>query len=181
MSREIRRPNLKRLLTDAENQFKLAVGLQNLCANADSNVLTYARTWSFGMHIADHDELSLSPEAEERASGALVHCATYLLAVQLDSVLQEAISNRFNHSNSVISAAAWIARLIRNAFAHNPLYPVWKIDRKCRNKLIEIPGIIRLDTSGREGNCLKRMDYGGPLALLKLSSYVRQNILNRLT
>lgn len=175
----MRRPNLRQLLTDAENQFKLAIAFQTLCDNADSNVLTYARTWSFGMHIADHDELPLSPEEEKRASGALVHCATYLLAVQLDSVLQEAVSNRFNHSNSVIFAAAWIARLIRNAFAHNPLYPVWKIDRKCRNKLIEIPDIIRLNTREREGTSLKRMDYGGPLALLKLSSYVRQNILNR--
>ena len=72
----------------------------------------------------------------------------------------------------MIKSASWIARLIRNAFAHNPFDPVWIIQAECKNKQYEVPGTISLDTSSIDGKRLLRIHYGGPLAILKLSEFV---------
>ena len=110
----------------------------------------------------------LNGEEEELAIGLLHHVATYLLANQIASCLQR--------SNTNIGDAYIISYLIRNAFAHDPFMPQWKIKDKDKNKLFCVSGIIKLDTNNLHGKGVVWHDFGSPLALLRLSEYVRQKL-----
>lgn len=104
-----------------------------------------------------------------------------MLANQIDSVLDRLEgSGRFaSGARPELFGAAWIGRLVRNAFAHNPLAPLWKLDRECRGKVYEVPRVIKLDCRLlKTGEPVRRMDYGGPLALLRLSIFVRGVLLS---
>ena len=126
-----------------------------------------------GGHTANEKDLKLTKK-EENLSVALLHrVATYILVLQIDTVLQHKFQDRFNHKDSNIRSASWIARLIRNAFSHNPFYPQWEFYSECMNKQYGVGEIISLNTSGLNGKPVDRMHYGGPLALLQLSEYVR--------
>lgn len=109
------------------------------------------------------------------STALLHHVAIYLLANQIDTFLQNLYKDRFNHSNPDIKSAAWIARLIRNSFSHNPFYPVWLIDRDAKNKIFSVKNILQLDTTNLNGKFLDRSHYGGPLALLLLSNFVKKH------
>lgn len=137
----------------------------------------YLEKFSWGKHVADENELILNGEEEELAIGLLHHVATYLLANQIDSYLQNCLKDRFTDKNKNIRDAACIARLIRNAFAHDPFMPQWEIRMpQCKDKVLNVSDIIELDTSNLDSKAVDRYDYGGPLALLRLSEYVRQNV-----
>lgn len=170
------------LIKTAEMTYKLAHAIRLKCLTNDSNTPTfdYLNTFSWGKHTATHENLSLSVKQEDYASSALLHCTTYTMLIQVDTALEKLIPNRFKHENSDIKTASCIARLIRNAFAHDPLYPSWLIDRKNKNKTYEIDGVISLSTIRLEGKKLSREQYGGPLALLRFSEYVRKNILEKI-
>jgi hypothetical protein len=85
--------------------------------------------------------------------------------------------NPKTHGDADIVAAYQISRMVRNAFAHSPFAPIWRIDPDCKNQIFEIPGVIRLDTSGIDGVHFDWRHYGGPLALLSLAEFVRITIL----
>jgi hypothetical protein len=103
------------------------------------------------------------------------------MAIQMDRVLQEVVgSDRFKHPDSDINSASWIARLIRNAFAHNPFNPTWQTCPECDNKVFEVEGIIRLRTKGLNGRRMEMDDYGGPLSLFRLSGFIRMYILREI-
>lgn len=89
-------------------------------------------------------------------------------------MLQAIIPDRFRHPNPNIRCASWIARLIRNAFAHNPFAPVWKTYAECKNQTYNVNDVISLKTTGLNGKPVERLDYGGPLALLRLLDFVKQ-------
>jgi hypothetical protein len=55
--------------------------------------------------------------------------------------------------------------------------PIWNVDAQCRDKIISVDNIISLDTAGLNGKKFDWQDYGGPLALLRLSEFVRIKIL----
>jgi len=67
--------------------------------------------------------------------------------------------------------------MIRNAFSHSPFNPVWNIDQDCRDKHFELENVIRLDCRSLNGKPFDWRHYGGPLAILMLSKFVRRNIL----
>jgi hypothetical protein len=100
-----------------------------------------------------------------------------MITMQLDSILQSEISNRFDHPNPAIRNASWIARLNRNAFAHDPLQPTWQLYPECEKKIFEVEKIVALNTDGLHGKPVRRIDYDGPLALLRLSAFVREQVL----
>lgn len=135
--------------------------------------LMYLSQFSWGKHTASKKDLKLTKKEENLSVALLHHVATYILALQIDTVLQDKFQDRFNHKNNDIRSAAWIARLIRNAFSHNPFYPRWEFYSECMNKQYAVSKIISLDTSKLHGKEVDRMHYGGPLALLRLSEYVR--------
>ncbi len=172
-------PHHHRVLEFAEEQYKLAIAVRAKVSASEDSLFDYFEAFSFGRHILTREELELTHEKEEEAAWALVHCATYVMAVQLDTVLCDVVPNRFTHSDGSIRSAAWISRLIRNAFSHNPFIPTWMTYPECENTIFEVPGIISLNTTGLHGKRVDRMDYGGPLALLKLSQFVRQDILGK--
>ena len=175
-----KKPKYKSLLKTAELAYRLAHAVQIACLGKGRQPFEYPQWYAWGEHCVTHEEFALSSEQEKYASRALLHCATYVMAVQIDTALQREKHNRFKHHNDDICIASCIANTIRNAFSHDPFNPVWKINRKrCPNRILEIKGIIRIDTNDLEGEKMRIEDYGGPLSLLKLSEFVRTIILNQ--
>lgn len=156
-------------LESAEVLFKMAFAMHS--PNPPER-FQYLGTFSYGGLVADKNELILSSEEEERATVLLQHVATYLLANQISTCLQR--------SNTNMGDAYIISYLIRNTFAHDPFMPQWKIkNNNDKNKVFNVSGIIKLDTSNLHGKGVVWHDFGGPIALLRLSEYVRQNIQQR--
>ena len=154
------------LLQSAAVHFKLVLGLR-----ASRPPVSYLETFSFGKHVAHHGELALTPDQEEHAFSALEHCATYIAVVQIHTVLEAVHPAPFQITEPAISAAFQISRLIRNAFAHNPFAPTWEIRHAWKNRVFNVPDVITLDTTGLDGQFLRRQHYGGPLSILRLITY----------
>jgi hypothetical protein len=165
-----------RKLQHSELQFKLALAVSATCLCSDENTMKYIGIFSYGKHTMEAKELSLSPEEEKLGAVILEHTATYLMILQLDEVLEKTFPNRFENDSSIRDGAC-IVRLIRNAYAHDPLSPTWlKIPSSWRNQTFKVDGIIALDTKSLEGKKLERLDYGGPISLLRLLQYFRHLI-----
>jgi hypothetical protein len=128
----------------------------------------------WGKHSLEPKDLNLAPATFELCGTILTRLAYRLLAMELDAALGAALKgdDRFSHADRFIRDASTIVRLIRNTVAHNILEPRWKIDRKLRNKQISIDGILTFDTTGLNGKLLNRHDFGGPIALLRLSERI---------
>jgi len=77
---------------------------------------------------------------------------------------------RRNHSDDLIRNSSVVVWMIRNAVAHDILEPVWKIDdATLQNKQFPVADVFVFDTTGLNGQLLKRFDFGGPIALFRLS------------
>jgi hypothetical protein len=161
-------------LQHSELHFKIAIAVSATCYSSEARALNYLGSFSYGKHTMDTKELLLTAEEEKMAAVIVEHSATYLMAVQLDEILEKLFPNRFEHSNRRIQNGARIVRLIRNAYAHDPLSPTWlKIPSSWRNQVYNVDEIISLNTNNLEGKKLERMDYGGPISLLRLLQYFR--------
>lgn len=125
----------------------------------------------FGRHSLYAEDFELPEEAFGFCGTILEHLAYRLLAMELDSALMVQFKggDRFGHINPFIRNASIVIRLIRNSVAHNVLEPVWKIDRRFRNKRFEIDELLIFDTTSLNGRRLNRLDFGGPIALFRLS------------
>ncbi len=99
------------------------------------------------------------------------------MAVAMKDATEAVISDPKNHSDTNVSSAYQISRLIRNAFSHGPFNPKWSVDPDCRNKTFAVRDIIAIDTKGLDRAVFDWRQYGGPLALLRLSEFVRKDIL----
>ena len=99
------------------------------------------------------------------------------MAVTIKDAIRATVSDPKTSTDSNIQNAYQIARLIRNAFAHDPTLPVWSIDADCQNKKFSVPNIISLDTTSINGTEFDWRHYGGPLALFNLCRFVRVEIL----
>ena len=163
-------------LHDSEIQFKLALAVWATCESSDERLLKYIGTFSYGKHIMSAKELTLTAEEEKRAAVILEHSATYFMALQLDDILIKLFPDPTRHQDANIRNGAQIIHLIRNAYAHDPLEPTWRIPHYCENQIITIEKIISLNTAGLDGKTLKQMDYGGPISLLRLVQYFEQVI-----
>lgn len=93
--------------------------------------------------------------------------------------MEECIKDRFSTKNKTIKNTAKIARIIRNAFAHNPFYPKWNFENKNHIGIFEIKRIIKLDTTSLHGKKVDWCHYGGPIALLKFADHAKK-ILNKI-
>jgi len=152
-------------------QFKLALQT-NAAAHRGASWLgpplpQYLAGMSYGgLHIGKAD-LRLTPDEAALASSALEHTATFALAVAVDSAFEKIIPDRFNSSDPAIVVAARIARIIRNAFSHDPFFPTWVCTNPNHLGQFAIPDVISLDTSVMNGKEVDWRHYGGPLALLR--------------
>jgi hypothetical protein len=99
------------------------------------------------------------------------------MAVAIRGAILAAVHDPKTSSNSDVRSAYQISRSIRNAFTHAPSDPIWSIDDDCKNQTFAVRDIIKLDTTNLHGQRFDWRHYGGPLALLRLSQFVRIEIL----
>ncbi len=160
----------------AELQFRLTSAVR-LATTLNKQPLDLPMEWSHGRHTVRYEEVALRQDQADFAACTTHRCATYLMAVAMKDAIIATVADPENHSDPRISAAWQIVRLIRNAFTHSPFNPTWSMEPKYRDRVFEVPGIIRLDTTGLQGQPFDWHHYGGPLALLKLCRFVRIGIL----
>ena len=172
--------SLLNLLNYAEIQYKYALALNSYYStHRRFPKLMYYDVFSWGKNILYKKDLALSETNEKNAVMFLSHSALYLLATQIDSIL-EALYGKARFQDKNVGDISCVVRLIRNAFAHNPFQPTWIIDRKYMNKNYEIDLKIKLSTAQLRNKSVKRRDYGGPIAILKIAAFVRQLILDNI-
>jgi hypothetical protein len=166
------------LLKQGEIQYKFTIALSLLYSGEEMPRMDYHDTFVWGRQTYHKDELELTEKEEKDAVSYLSYNARYILAVQIDSVLEELLGKkRFCHRDDDIKSLSHIVRLIRNSYSHNPFYPKWLIHHKDRNKCYVIKSIdVVLDTSKLNGQFVTRRDCGGPLAVLRMSEIVRAMI-----
>jgi hypothetical protein len=165
-------------LFTAELQFRLASAVR-LATTLEREPLDIPMQWSHGKHVLRYEELALRQDQADFAAWSLHRSATFLLAVAMKDAIVAAHPDPKSSSDPEIANAYQIARLIRNAFAHSPFDPTWSIDKDCLGRVFAVRNIISLDTNGIQGTRLKWEHYGGPLALLRLSQFVRFEILKQ--
>jgi hypothetical protein len=164
-------------LRTAEMQFSLASAVR-LATSQKTQPLDVPIQWSHGKHLVHYSEIALSQEDADYAACFLQRSCTFLMAVAIKDAIKAAVINPKQCSDVRIRTAYQIARMIRNAFTHAPFYPVWSIDSDCRDQAFEIENIIALDTRGLNSQPFDWRHYGGPLAILRLSQFVRTTILH---
>lgn len=160
----------------AELQFRLASAVR-LAATKNRQPLDLPMEWTHGTHRVRYEEIALRQDQADYAACFLHRSATYVMAIAMKDAIRAVVPNPKAASDLSIRAAYQIARLVRNAFAHAPLSPVWRIDQDCRDAVFEVPGVIRLETSNLDGVPFDWRHYGGPLALFRLCRFVRFEIL----
>lgn len=118
-----------------------------------------------GLHISG-DDLKLSADDAALASNGLKHCSILTLAVVIDSAFENIVPDRFNSSNQDIKIAARIARILRNAYTHDPFFPKWNCTNGNHIGKFVIPNVIAIDTTVVNGLEVEWQHYGGLLSLL---------------
>jgi hypothetical protein len=160
----------------AELQFRLAAAVR-VAVTFKSQPLDLPTEWVHGQHRVVFEEIALRQDQAEFAAHFLFQSATHLMAVAILNAIRAAVANPKRSPDVRIRESYQVARMIRNAFAHNPLSPTWSIDDDCRDKVFLVPDIISLDTTGIDGTEFDWRQYGGPLALFRLCRFVRFEIL----
>lgn len=160
----------------AELQFRLAVAVR-LATTRERQPLDVPTQWSHGKHLVTYEEIVLRKDQADIAAQYLEQTATYLMSLTIKEALKKIYTDPKAHTDSNVVSAYQISRLVRNAFAHSPIRPIWSIDPDCRNKVYSINDVISLDTTELERKPFDWRHYGGLLALFRLSKYVRINLL----
>ncbi|MBI3634760.1 MAG: hypothetical protein HY216_00910 [Candidatus Rokubacteria bacterium] len=143
----------------------------------DKQPLDLPLEWSHGTHSVSYEEVALRKDQGDFATHCLQRSATYMMAMTVRDAIRVAVTDPKTSNDPDVRSAYQISRFIRNAFAHSPFDPVWSIDGDCQGKTFEIAGVIKLDTTGLNATRFDWRHYGGPLALFRLSRFVRANIL----
>lgn len=164
------------LLFTAELEFRLASAVR-LATTSEAQPLDLPMEWTHGKHRVRYEEIALRQDQAEYAACFLNRSATFLLAVAIKDAIAAVVPDPKTSSDSNVRAAYQVARLVRNAFAHAPFDPRWSIDRDCRDGVFAVPNVVTLDTTGLHGTAFDWQHYGGPLALYRLSQFVRTEIL----
>lgn len=160
----------------AELQFRLASTVR-LSVTNKIQPLDVPTEWVHGVHKVVYKDIVLRDDQAEIASDYLQRTTTFLMAMLIRNALKKQFDNPKLNTNKNVISAYQIARLIRNAFAHSPIKPIWYIDEDCKNKKFSVENIISLNTRKLDKKPFDWRHYGGHLALLKLSKYVRIKIL----
>lgn len=169
-------PDYLRSLDLAVNQYKLALRLRG-------EPSTRLIGMTYGKFALSKDELALSREDIELANSTLRHCTTFLLAVTVETALGKVFGKPLKSADANVVTAARIAKVLRNAFAHDPFYPSWKFQDKGNIGHFEIPGVISVNTMDLEGKPVIWEDYEGQIALLNFvehcKSLIREELAKR--
>lgn len=163
-------------LFTAELQFRLASAVR-LATTLNAQPLDLPTEWTHGKHSVKYDEIALRPDQADYAAHFLHRSATFLMAVAMKDAIGATVNDPKISPDPDVRSAYQIARMIRNAFAHAPLSPTWRIDKDCCDRVFEIPDIITLNTKDLHETPFDWRHYGGPLALFRLCRFVRIEIL----
>ena len=131
-------------------QFRLASAVR-LASSVGTQPLDLPGEWTHGEHRVRYEEVALREDQGDFAAWCVHRTATYMLAMTAKDAIRVAVQDPKNSPDSRIRSAYQISRLLRNAFAHSSFDPVSSVDADCQNEIFEVPGIIRLDTSGLNG------------------------------
>ena len=164
------------LLKRAELQFRLMIAVRT-ASTLGKLPLQVPVLFTFGRQSVTSADLALTREEADEGAAILEHTTTYTLAVQIYQAMKDVLVKPREHTNQEVRHAFEIARLIRNAYAHQPFDPHWAVDPECWPKTFEVSGIARIDTTTLPGQPVRWEHYGGMLALFRLSQYVRSVIL----
>ena len=169
----MKKDNLKKL-EHAELFYKFSLAAGNNIEVGDIK-LYYHSQYSFLKHTATKKDLELTTSEEKEGARILRFIGTYMIALQLNTILEDEWGqDRINSKNTQVQNISQVIRLIRNAFAHDPLNPIWDISNSSKNKVYIIQDILTLNTHNLHGKRVDRYHYGGPLALLKLIQHIKQ-------
>lgn len=160
----------------AEQQFRLACTV-HLAVTNDVQPLDVPVEWTFGKHRVAYQDFGLRPDQAPLAAQALEEAAMLVLTSTIRDAIAALFPNPKVHTNSKVVAAYQISRIIRNAFAHSVVDPVWSIDADCIDKTFAIDSVISLCTNGLDGKRIGWRDYGGPLAIFHFGRFVREVLL----
>lgn len=162
-------------LLTAEFQFRLASAVR-LATTLKRQPLDLPLEWTHGLHSVRCEEIALRDDQAEFAACFLQRSATFMMAVAakeaIEAVvprLREAPKQRdiFRAVSCAIRATdpkCWAApdedvetsyhilRLIRNAFAHEPFKPTWRINQALQARTFSVDGVITFDTDGLDKN-----------------------------
>lgn len=158
----------------AELQFRLASAVR-LATIFERQPLDLPTEWTHGKQRVKYGEVALRQDQAAYASFFLQRSTTYIMAVAIREVIPAALPD---YRKDPLAASAFeIAYEVRNAFAHAPFFPVWRMHKRNKGQVFVVPRIIRLDTRNIDGKPFDWKDYGGPLALLRLCRFVRIKML----
>lgn len=160
----------------AEHQFRLACTVHLAVLNA-VQTLDVPLEWTFGKHRVSYQDFGLRSDQAPLAAHALEETAMLVLASAIRDAITVLFPNPKAHTNPQVVAAYQISRIIRNAFAHSVVDPVWSIDADCIDKTFAIDGVISLCTADLHGKRIGWPDYGGPLAIFHFGRFVREVLL----
>lgn len=188
-------------LFTAELQFRFASAV-NLATSRGVQPLDVPIEWTHGAHRVRYEEIALRDDQAEYAAHFVHRASTYLMAVAIKDALEavvpglskavrtsqgveDAVRNAFDNCAAKpwtiptddVATAYHVARLIRNAFAHAPWEPQWKIHPELRGIVFSIAHVITLSTDALHGTAFDWRHYGGPLALFQLCRLVRMKVL----
>ena len=161
------------LLMKAEQQFRLACTV-SFNAAQKRQPLDVPIEWTFGKHRTTYQEFALREDQVERVASWLEFVSTFVMASAIVEAFKDLWVEPSKHPNPDFVVAYQASRLIRNAFAHSMLRPVWD---GCKDRVFEIPGVFKLDTTGLDGKVFDWPHYGGHLAIWRLSQWVRISVL----
>lgn len=125
----------------------------------------------------DYKEFGLRQDQAVYSASALEFVATFVMVSAIRQAFADCVPNARQHESQDVVGAYQIARMTRNAFSHHMLRPMWFIDEDCRDRKFAVGDVIELDTSGLNGQYLDWRDYGGHLAIWRLSQWVRFSVL----
>lgn len=165
------------LLKMAEQQFRLACTV-HFALHTDGLSLDAPIVFTFGRHQTDYKEFGLRFDQAEYAASSLEYVSTFVMAATIAEAFKDCVPNARDHPDRSIADAFKIVRMLRNAFAHGPLRPVWDIRPEWRNRSFTVPNVISLDTTALNAKVFDWDHYGGHLAIWRLSIWFRFNCLN---
>ena len=163
-------------LRAAEAQVRLATAVR-LAVTVGRQPLELPLQWSHGKHTVHYSEVALAHEEAAFAAWHLQRSAPFLMASAALEAIRGTVATPKLHPNPQVVSADQIARMIRKAFSHSPFNPGWNLDPDCRGKRFALQGVMQLDCADLDGKPFDWRHYGGPLALLGWSRFVRCNLL----
>lgn len=171
------KPEHVNLLKLAEQQFRFACTAHFALATGTLS-LDVPIEWTFGRHRTGYKEFGLRPDQAEYAAAALEYISTFVMASAIAEAFKDCVPDAPTHPDVDVVSAFRIARLLRDAFAHGTLRPVWQVKPAMRNQVIAITDVISIDTTDLDGKVFDWRHYGGHLAVWRFSQWVRFNVLD---